>query len=130
MNGAPENNTMTNTNETLTAGKINAGDVCVECIGAELRFWKVQEDGHKLKLMGRSFAMLRQRFLHLEPTGHVPAADLTSARIYSRKDRAAGAALVRHYFPGTGTVHLFYSGHGPSGDMAGFSSTGHYTIPG
>jgi hypothetical protein len=132
MKGAQEQRNMTNTSENLTAGEIKAGEMCVECIGAEVRFWIVQENGHTLKLAGRSYSWMRQRVLQLEGerTSTVPAADLTSARCYNRRDRAAGAALVRRYFPGTGTVHFFYAGHGPSGAMAGFSSQGHYTIPG
>ena len=123
------------TKQQLKALPVAAGDMFIEAIGAEVRFWQVLPDGRKLRRIGTSCTMLRcgRSLVNYDDAGKMTltsAIDLTVTRIYNRKDPAAGAALVRRYLPEvTGALHFCYSGCGPSGQRWGFSNDSRYTIP-
>lgn len=116
---------------TETQLPIQAGDLLVEIVGNESRIFQVGEDGKKVKLLARSFVFFKQRMIQWEGrTEHkaCEASDFTSAKLYNKKDRKAGALLVKKYFPEATRVHFFYAGHGPSGSYWNFYPNSHYSF--
>lgn len=130
------------TNEETVILPIAPGDVLVEVQGAEVRFWLAFERGEqvKVRLIGKSFAFMGERVLQsiinsdtAAPKVLRAAPELTSARIYSAKNRTAGgrsalAAAVELVGAPVARVHFYYSGCGPSGQRWGFGDKDHYTI--
>lgn len=135
------------TNEQLRSLPLADGHLLVESVGNEIRFWVVAEGATKVRRLGRSTVLpgcagrrservlMRERPINeTEKSAHhidqiLPAPELTSARLYNHKNRAIGAALALSVFPEAPVVHLFYSGHGPSGQYWNFSeNTGRYSF--
>jgi len=112
----------------MTTIEKKVGDVVVEALGAELRFWAVLPEG-KVRMFAKSFAFMGERVMQSVtldgPFRAIPAKELTGTKVY--KNKVAGAALVRKFvgeLTGTvcnSTVHLYYSGTGPSGQRWGFA---------
>lgn len=102
---------------------IQAGDMLVENIGNEVRFWHaISVEGKiRVRLTARSWVFMRERVLQsVSGNTIVPAADLTVAKLYSKKDPQNGMTLLLKYFPETAVAHFCYSGCGPSGHRWGF----------
>ncbi len=123
-----------NTSTQVESLPIVAGDIVVEVVGNEPRIWRVQEDGRKLKMVGHSYVFMRQRGIQFvaprDGKHFYSAPNFTVARLFNRKNRESGAALVRSYFPeAVGVnIHFFHQGSGPSGNYWCFSKDSHYTI--
>lgn len=117
---------------------IGHGDIIIESVGPEVRWWvAVEENGkQRVRMIGRSYAFMGQRVLQAQDgtLRKVDASKLTPARIYSRKDREAGAKLALRAACDLAQtdvgdrVHLFYAGNGPSGLRWCFSADGYYSF--
>ena len=116
--------------QALVKLDVAVGDLMVEVIGSEVRFWRVTELKspylYKCTRVGTSLTVFGKRTLMRTAESMEAASDLTSARVYNRKDPAAGAALVRKYFPDCKRMHLYYAGCGPSGTSG--SAGSHYSF--
>ncbi len=122
----------------LSAAPVETGDALVEVVGGEVRFWtayRTEEGLLKVKMVGRSFPFMRQRILQsIDGKTGRNAPELTSARIYSSKNRTGGAMIAldaaRELTPDAQRVHLFYAGCGPSGTRWGWQGDNHYSFSG
>lgn len=123
---------MSNEQNLVQLLPIRVGDMCVEVVGNEPRFWVASSNDKgsiKLNMVARSFTFMGKRMLQwIAGEKILEGAETTVARLYSRKDRASGAAVVRKFFPEAGTIHFYYSGKGPSGD-SWYGADGRYSIP-
>ncbi|TXH12140.1 MAG: hypothetical protein E6R03_13465 [Hyphomicrobiaceae bacterium] len=116
---------------TPVVSNLQPGDMLVEVIGNEVRFWNaITVDGKmRVRLTARSYTMFRERVLQDNSSAKfVPASDLTPRKLYNAKDRQKGMSLLRQYFPDVAVAHFFYSGRGPSGHHWGFFPNSHYTL--
>ncbi len=110
------------------------GDILVEAIGAEVRFWLRVEDS-KIQQIGRSFSFMGERVLQDVRTGRPvrEAPELTVARLWPKKaeNRPAALAAVIQAAKDMGheatRAHFYYSGAGPSGARWGFHQGMHRT---
>jgi len=115
-------------NTTELSLPIQHGDLIIEAVGQEVRFWVAKTEDGKTKVyqIARCYSFMRQRVLQAGD-GKVlrDAPDLTPTRVYNRKDRRAGAMValaagVEVTQSAIDRVHLFYHGRGPSGSQWGF----------
>lgn len=126
------------TNNTLERLPLLASDLVVEVVGSEVRFWTVFVENGKTRVrhIGRSYSCFRSRYLQSMCVGgcaSMEARQVTSARIYNRKDRRAGAVLAleaARILTGEEpkVVHLFYNGRGPSGNLWNFANEDYYSV--
>jgi len=130
---------MSNSNQQIerVSLPVESGDVLIENVGSEIRFWRIvpgeKPNTQIVRLFARTTMWSRQRYLTTynedgSQKKSTPARTCTPSKLY----RSATIETLQEFLPQIGivstkkTVHLCYSGHGPSG---GYSYEGkHFTV--
>lgn len=107
-----------------TKQNLAEGDLVVESIGAELRFWSRVDKGYRniaktIMCFGERSLLLYNDTVHNEI---IAAPDLTVSKVYKKNT----AELLNKYFPDYKMAHLYYAGNGPSGHSSGWE---YFSIP-